>query len=171
MSLWVKSFVETSTDSLPGKTLFLYYALAQALKDQIPVVFQVSRDQPAVLFTDAGPKLLPAPILIEAIPDNALALIDAMACSPEPAGAFTAKFARCFTVISTSPQGGRYRQWAKEKMAKIRPMALWTEKEMDQARYVPSSASIHFLLDASHKAASTSIPACRPTHPTIVRGS
>ncbi|PIL26848.1 hypothetical protein GSI_11028 [Ganoderma sinense ZZ0214-1] len=116
-----------------GKTRFLHYALARALKEHIPVAFCDGAQ--SYYFCDAtGCRLYSTAdrVLHKVEPGKFfLALVDSNAAVKSPPQVFIDRSQFCYTVQATSPQPDRWRNWAKEReAAEYWVMSPWVKSEV-----------------------------------------
>ncbi|KAI1791256.1 hypothetical protein LXA43DRAFT_433083 [Ganoderma leucocontextum] len=115
-----------------GKTYFLKYALAMALKAKIPVAY--CEEPGFYYFCDArGCRRYPtAPIQWHKMETGKLflALVDSNSSLAQPPLIFFHEYQRCYTIQTTSPDPARYYPWAEEARALFWIMPPWTEAEV-----------------------------------------
>jgi hypothetical protein len=118
----------TYTDAIIGKTLFLKYALLQALKARIPVTYCDKPDR-LYIFNEDGCNMYLRSEFYD-LPQGGLCLVDSNDELIQLPAKFLDPFYYNYVVQATSPEPDRWRQWAKEQGAQNWIMPLWTRDEM-----------------------------------------
>ena len=127
----MKAFDGSSYSNLPGKTFFLYYALAMALKLKRPIIWVVTQSR-VILFTKKGHQIINMALDAYDFPANTLVLCDSNDAVHSPPDDFLAPDTTFFIVQVTSPAASRW-GWASRRLAETWPMSLWTWDEMRTA--------------------------------------
>ncbi len=121
------------TTDVAGKTRFLDYAFARALRERIPVAFCTSPGE--YYFCDGtGCRLYPTAHLVlhDVEPGKYfLALVDSNESVKIPPHTFIDRSQRCYTVQAASPRPGRWCNWTEERpTSEFWVTALWTRDEI-----------------------------------------
>ncbi|KAG8991594.1 hypothetical protein FRB94_012382 [Tulasnella sp. JGI-2019a] len=106
-----------------GKTAFLYYALVRALRDRIPVIWCRAEERSAWLQFDIEGKVTPYEASRRV---RRLSFFDQ--CPPSS----TSFDDPGYIVQATSPQRARYKDWAKQSVARYWVMENWSTEEVEQ---------------------------------------
>jgi len=128
--------------NLPGKTSFLFYVLCRRPCAGLPTAFQVNEGLYA-LFTDDGP-IVKKSSGRHPFPPGTWALADSNAVVSQPCGAFLHSTIDVLVVQTTSPKLMRWKEWSKQRRARMFVMDWITRDEMAALGYVPSA---HLLND------------------------
>lgn len=121
-----------STDLLDsGKSLFLRYALAHAIKAQIPVAW--CADSTLFYFFDSNGV---SHRVYNHVPLGCkLALFDTVTGLESPVAAFYGPDRGVFVIQATSPKLTRWKEWSKQAKAEIWVMDIWDPQEIASMRY------------------------------------
>ena len=121
-------------DGLTGKSSFLLYAFARALKEHIPVAFCNSPGE--YYYCDgAGCRSYPTEHLVLHEVEHGkffLALVDSSESVAIPPHNFLNRSQMCFTIQATSPQSAFWRccRWTERRGASYWILQPWTEGEV-----------------------------------------
>jgi hypothetical protein len=128
LSCWCYGFELTN---ILGKTVFLFYVLFRRLSAGLPTALQEFDDR-FFLFTEAGASehnLLAKNAL--QLPNGTWALADSSELIEHPCSAFLAAPLEDIWVIqATSPKRSRWREWSKQRDAKIYVMDWFSSNEL-----------------------------------------
>ncbi|KAJ7109906.1 hypothetical protein C8R44DRAFT_743248 [Mycena epipterygia] len=145
-----------------GKSLFLLYALVQALLAKRPVALCRSAHS-FLYFDDTGVTLVNWPNGDAlTLPPGVIALYDTVVGQDSPQGVFTDPLCGAYIVHATSPKVSRWKEWAKQLEADLWPMPLWSNDELrkidiiyprDTAKYYTAVQLAAFLGPSPRKCA------------------
>lgn len=111
-----------------GKSLFLKFALLQALKARIPTIFCVD-ERTFTLFDGAGVRKYTTQSTYDV--GEVLALCDSNDKLKEPPPQFRGEESRAYIVQATSPLYARYHDWQKYREPFVTLMNGWEQPEAD----------------------------------------
>jgi hypothetical protein len=119
---------------LPGKTCFLFYVLCRRLCAGLPTAFQLNEDEFA-FFTENGPVVEKSTSRYP-FPSGTWLLADSNAMVSQPCGAFLRSTIDVLVVQTTSPKVSRWKEWSKQRQARVFVMDWISRDEMIALGYV-----------------------------------
>jgi hypothetical protein len=121
----------TELTNIQGKTIFLFYLLFRRLSAGLPTALQVFDDR-FFLFTETGASehgLLAKNALH--LPNGTWALADSSEFIEKPCSAFlAAPLKNVWVIQATSPKRSRWREWSKQRDAKMYVMDWFYSDEL-----------------------------------------
>ncbi|KAJ7221687.1 hypothetical protein GGX14DRAFT_430674 [Mycena pura] len=115
-----------------GKSLFLLYALVQALLAKKPVALCRSPFHFDYFDKDGVTRIKWADAGALKLPPGVIALFDTLKEQESPHNIFIDRLNAAYVVQATSPKVSQYKEWSKQLRAELWPMPLWSRAELQQ---------------------------------------